>query len=227
MHLHHRHHDPRCAADLGPDELADPAARWAAFGEKVRGLAREFAGRDDWLGGGQRGPRGPHPEHGLRGPRGRFGRGGRFFDNGVLRLVVLALIVEQPRHGYEIIKEIEDKTGGAYAPSAGVIYPTLTLLEETGQIEVVSAEANKKLYAATEAGRATVEENRAVIDAVLARFAEAGADRRQERDPRLIRAVENLRLALRLRTEGGNLSADQVNDLAALLDDTARKIEQL
>lgn len=170
---------------------------------------------------------GDRPERPGFGHRGPHGRGGRFFDNGVLRLVVLALIAEQPRHGYEIIKEIEDRTAGAYAPSAGVIYPTLTLLEETGQIEVASAEGNKKLYAATDAGRATVEENRAAIDAVLARFAEAGADRRPERDPRLIRAVENLRLALRLKTHGGDLSPDRVDALAALLDDTARKIERI
>jgi len=195
--------------------------------------------RDDRRAAGGRGPfgrplwgeRGERPDrhgpgHGPGHRGGPFGRG-RFFDNGVLRLVVLALIVEQPRHGYEIIKEIEDRTGGAYAPSAGVIYPTLTLLEETGQIEVMSAEGNKKLYAATDAGRATVEENRTVIDAVLARFAEAGSDRRADRDPRLIRAVENLRLALRLKTDAAALTPSQIDALAELLDDTARKIEQI
>lgn len=183
--------------------------------------------------------------HGARGPFGRpfwgdrperpgfdhrggpRGRGGRFFDNGVLRLVVLALIVEQPRHGYEIIKEIEDRTGGAYAPSAGVIYPTLTLLEETGQIEVASAEGNKKLYAATDAGRATVEENRTAIDAVLARFAEAGSHTRPEHNPRLFRAVENMRLAMRLKMQSGTLTPAQIDALADLLDETARKIEQI
>lgn len=173
------------------------------------------------------GERGERPErHGPGHRGGPFGRG-RFFDNGVLRLVVLALIVEQPRHGYEIIKEIEERTGGAYAPSAGVIYPTLTLLEETGQIEVTNSEGNKKLYAATDSGRATVEENRAAIDAVLARFAEAGSDRRPERDPRLIRAVENMRLALHLKTQNGNLTPEQIDALAGLLDETARKIEQI
>lgn len=178
-------------------------------------------GRPFW---GERGERGDRHGPGHRG--GPFGRG-RFFDNGVLRLVVLALIAEQPRHGYEIIKEIEERTGGAYAPSAGVIYPTLTLLEETGQIEVASSEGNKKLYAATEAGRATVEENRAAIDAVLARFAEAGSDRRPDRDPRLIRAVENVRLALRLKTHSTTLTPEQIDALAELLDETARKIEQV
>ena len=190
---------------------------------------------DDRRAAGSRGPfgrplwgeRGERPDrHGPGHRGGPFGRG-RFFDNGVLRLVVLALIAEQPRHGYEIIKEIEERTGGAYAPSAGVIYPTLTLLEETGQIEVMSSEGNKKLYAATEVGRATVEENRAAIDAVLARFAEAGSDRRPERDPRLIRAVENMRLALRLKTQGATLAPEQIDALAELLDETARRIEQI
>lgn len=180
-------------------------------------------GRPLW---GERGDRSDRHGPGPGQRSGPFGRG-RFFDNGVLRLVVLALIAEQPRHGYEIIKEIEERTGGAYAPSAGVIYPTLTLLEETGQIEVMSSEGNKKLYAATEAGRATVEENRAAIDAVLARFAEAGSDRRPERDPRLIRAVENMRLALRLKTQSAALTPEQIDSLAELLDETARKIEQI
>ncbi len=191
--------------------------------------------RDDRRAAGSRGPfgrpfwgeRGDRPErHGPGQRGGPFGRG-RFFDNGMLRLVVLALIAEQPRHGYEIIKEIEDRTGGAYAPSPGVIYPTLTLLEETGQIEVMNSEGNKKLYAATDAGRATVEENRAAIDAVLARFAEAGADRRPEHNPRLFRAVENMRLAMRLKMQSAALTPEQIDALADLLDETARKIEQI
>ena len=182
-------------------------------------------GRPLWGERGER-PERHGPGHGPGHRGGPFGRG-RFFDNGVLRLVVLALIAEQPRHGYEIIKEIEDRTGGAYAPSAGVIYPTLTLLEETGQIQVASSEGNKKLYAATDAGRATVEENRAAIDAVLARFAEANSDRRHERDPRLFRAVENMRLAMRLKMQSAALTPEQINALAELLDETARKIEQI
>lgn len=190
---------------------------------------------DDQRAAGSRGPfgrplwgeRGERPErHGPGHRGGPFGRG-RFFDNGVLRLVVLALIAEQPRHGYEIIKEIEERTGGAYAPSAGVIYPTLTLLEETGQIEVANAEGNKKLYAVTDAGRATVEENRAAIDAVLARFAEAGSNVRPEHNPRLFRAVENMRLAMRLKMQSGTLTPEQIDALADLLDETARKIEQV
>ena len=93
---------------------------------------------------------------------GRRGRGGRFFDQGDLRLVILALLAEQPRHGYEIIKAIEERLGGAYAPSPGVVYPTLTWLEELGYAEVQSAQGNRKLYAITAEGRAFL-----LLDAAL------------------------------------------------------------
>jgi DNA-binding PadR family transcriptional regulator len=160
---------------------------------------------------------------GHHGPR----RGGRFFAQGGLRLVMLAMLAEQPRHGYEIIKAIEDRMGGAYVPSAGVVYPTLTLLEETGQIEVVQADGAKKLYAITEAGRATLAEQRAQVDAMMARMDEAGARRSGERDPRVVRAVENLRLALRLKLASPSLGEGETAALVALLDETAQRIEKL
>src|SRR6202163_1906689 len=80
--------------------------------------------------------------------RGRGGRG-RAFEYGKLRFVVLQLIGEKPSHGYEIIKAIEDKTGGAYAPSPGVVYPTLTLLEDLGYIAAGANDDNRKLYKIT------------------------------------------------------------------------------
>ena len=153
--------------------------------------------------------------------------GGRFFAQGGLRLVMLAMLAERPRHGYEIIKAIEDRMGGAYVPSAGVVYPTLTLLEETGQIEVAAADGAKKLYAITEAGRATLADNRAQVEAMMARMTEAGAARSGERDPRLVRAIENMRLALRLKLEGGGLDDTRIAALVALLDETASRIETL
>jgi len=82
----------------------------------------------------------------------RRGRGGgrwndRIFDHGDLRFVILQLIAESPKHGYEIIKAIEEKLGGSYSPSPGVIYPTLTLLEELGYARLEASEGNRKLYA--------------------------------------------------------------------------------
>ena len=109
------------------------------------------------------------------GPRG-WGRGGprgRVFDQGDLRFVVLQLIAERPRHGYEIIKAIEDQLGGAYSPSPGVVYPTLTFLEELGYVTVAPAEGGKKLYAITPEGEAFLAENAKTVGAINERMSEA------------------------------------------------------
>src|SRR3954471_15540195 len=124
-------------------------------------------------------------KEGGRHPRGRFARGefgfrgfgggrhharrgrrshGRIFDHGDLRFVILQLIADGPKHGYEIIKAIEDKLGGAYSPSPGVVYPTLTLLEELGYV-TVSAGDGKKLYTITAEGAAHLTANQATVDA--------------------------------------------------------------
>src|SRR6516162_5989546 len=132
----------------------------------------------------------PHPHRGRRHMRGGFGdrggrlgghrgvgRGGRLsrvFDHGDLRYVLLHLIAEKPRHGYEIIKAIEEQFGGLYSPSPGVIYPTLTLLEDLGYAQVVpdAGDGGKKICEITEQGRAFLAENRVTLDEVLARMAE-------------------------------------------------------
>ena len=89
---------------------------------------------------------------GLRGRMGRHGRSGRMFQHGDFRLLVLALIAEAPRHGYELIREIEARLGGAYAPSPGVVYPTLTMLEELGHVTSAVTEGTKRQYTITDAG---------------------------------------------------------------------------
>src|SRR6516165_7190001 len=98
---------------------------------------------------------------------------GRMLAQGDLRLIALALIAEQPRHGYEIIKVLEDKTAGWYSPSPGIVYPTLTYLEEAGYV-TAEVEGAKKRYAITDEGRAHLEENRDFVDAVLERLALIG-----------------------------------------------------
>src|SRR5690242_13738947 len=83
----------------------------------------------------------------------RGGRLGRMFDQGDLRYVLLQLITEKPRHGYELIKEIEEKFGGMYSPSPGIVYPNLSLLEELGYLRSeAAAEGTRKLYTITEEG---------------------------------------------------------------------------
>jgi DNA-binding PadR family transcriptional regulator len=167
----------------------------------------------------------PHPErdhdHGRR-----FGRGGRlarFLEHGDLRMLVLHLINEKPRHGYEIIKAIEDLAGGAYAPSPGVVYPTLTLLEELGQVESTT-EGSRKSFAISPAGATALAENQAAVNALLARI--ASAQPRTVAAP-VIRAMENLRTALRMKLEGCETSPELGRKVADALDAVARQIEDL
>jgi DNA-binding PadR family transcriptional regulator len=109
--------------------------------------------------------------HGMGG--GDIMRAGRMLATGDLRLIALALIAEQPRHGYEIIKLLEDKTAGWYSPSPGIVYPTLTFLEEAGYV-TGQTEGAKKLYTITEEGRAHLAGNRDFVDAVLERMSAVG-----------------------------------------------------
>src|ERR1700756_5735136 len=99
-----------------------------------------------------------HLRQGRHGPEGGFeGRGGRrrrLFESGEFRLVLLKLIEEQPRHGYDLIRELEARSGGAYAPSPGVVYPTTTLLLDMELVAEAAGEAGRKLFAITDAGRA-------------------------------------------------------------------------
>src|SRR6266480_2205784 len=101
---------------------------------------------------------------------GPFG-GGRMFDQGHLKFVILRLLAEKPRHGYEIIKEIEDRFGGAYAPSPGTVYPTLTMLEDLGYARARPEEGGKKIYEITDQGRKHLEEHSATVDDIFERIA--------------------------------------------------------
>jgi len=171
---------------------------------------------EDHYGAGRHGHYGRHRHgHGRHGGRGDMGSGdmmraGRMLAQGDLRLLALALIAEQPRHGYEIIKVLEDKTGGWYAPSPGVVYPTLTYLEEAGYV-TVQADGAKRLYTITAEGRAYLEENRDFVDALLERLQAVGEQAREYRSrdddkpkmPRLVRsALENLRDVTEERLKG-------------------------
>lgn len=176
---------------------------------------------------GEHGRDGPRLGQGWRGARGGRPGLGRFFAHGDLRLVILHLIAEKPRHGYEIIKAIEERVAGAYSPSPGVIYPTLTLLEELGYVTVSAAgEGGKKLHAITAQGQAFLEANRPALDALLFRMDEAGRTQGGGPAPQIIRAMENLKLALRLRLARGPLSAEQADAVAAALDAAATSIER-
>ena len=152
-------------------------------------------------------------QHGMGG--GDMMRAGRMLATGDLRLIALGLIAEQPRHGYEIIKVLEDKTAGWYSPSPGVVYPTLTFLEEAGYV-TGQTEGAKKLYTITAEGRAHLEENRDFVDAVLKKMAALGervtsmrrrfgrgddADEHPRASPLVRAAFDNLRTAAMRRIE--------------------------
>jgi DNA-binding PadR family transcriptional regulator len=96
------------------------------------------------------------------------------FDPGAMRYVVLQLIADKPRHGYEIIKEIEQRAGGGYAPSPGVIYPMLSMLLDLGHVSA-TLDGNKKLHEVTPEGLAFLEENREFVDVVMARLDRLGS----------------------------------------------------
>ena len=111
---------------------------------------------------------------------------------GDLRLIVLALTAEQPRHGYEVIKLIEEKTADWYSPSPGIVYPTLTYLEDVGYL-TVQTEGSKKLYTITDDGRAYLAQNREVADAILTRLARIGEKASRVRERRRDDETEALR----------------------------------
>ena len=107
--------------------------------------------------------------------RGGHGRGGRMFEQGDLKFVILRLLDEKPRHGYEIIKDLEERSGGRYAPSPGTVYPTLTLLEDMGYARANVEEGGKKVYVITDEGKAYLTEHKSTADDILERLAKVGA----------------------------------------------------
>jgi DNA-binding PadR family transcriptional regulator len=173
------------------------------------------------------GCRHPRPfgfHRGAEGGRGR-GRSGRFFDHGDLRFVVLKLIADKPSHGYELIKAVETAAAGAYSPSPGVIYPTLTLLEELGHVSGADAGGGRKLYTVTDQGLAFLTDNGAAVLGLFERMGQASA-RSAAFAPQIIRARENLKTALRLKLTGGPLTAEQQQAVAEALDAAANAIER-
>ncbi len=176
-------------------------------------------------------PHGRHQAHGGLGRRGRGERGAgggreaRLFEHGDLRLVISALLAEKPRYGYEIIKDLEDRVGGGYSPSPGVVYPTLTLLEELGHAAVSEERAGRKLYTLTPEGTAALDANRAAAAAVLARIDAGSAARRGPPAP-VVRALENLQVAVRLRLKGQEATPEQVRAIADAIDAAARRVEE-
>lgn len=181
------------------------------------GPHRHFSPPDDRSGSFHRG------RHG----HGRGGRhGGRLFDYGELRLLLLAIIADAPSHGYELIKTIEERFGGSYSPSPGVIYPTLSWLDDMGYAVIEPVEGGRKRYSITPEGKAFLAANRAAIDDLMARAGSKDRGGREGVPAPVVRAMENLKLAMRLRLRGGDLSEEAAEAIAAALDLAAKTVEK-
>lgn len=180
------------------------------------GLGGRGWGGPDWDEWGP-GPRGP----------GRRGRARRMFDSGELRLVLLKLIADQPRHGYDLIRAIEELTHGAYAPSPGVVYPTLTMLQDMGLIAEQESEGQRKAYAVTPEGQAHLDERDDEVRSLFDRLAGLGEDRRKAGGAPIKRAVGNLLAALWHRVTRDDVGEETLHEIAAILDEAARKIERM
>jgi DNA-binding PadR family transcriptional regulator len=168
-----------------------------------------------------------------RGPRfGRHWRGGyepregRLFDSGDLRFVILAMLAEKPRHGYEIIKALGERVGGDYSPSPGVVYPTLSMIEDMGYATAAQEQGGRKLYTLTPDGEAFLAENKPQVDAIFARFDGANSAQRGDLAP-VFRAMENLRMAVRMRVRHGEATKSAIQAIADALDAAAKAIERL
>lgn len=170
-------------------------------------------------------PEGRDGEGRMRGERhGRRG-GGRMFEHGALRWVLLSMIADKPSHGYELIKQIESRMGGTYAPSPGVIYPSLSLLEDMGAVSV-AAEGGKKRYAITDEGRRLLTENAEALAHIDMKMKALRG--RPDRPARIAQAIEALRTATHQRlTQEPPLTEVQVEAIADLLEAAAEKVRQV
>ncbi len=183
------------------------------FGGRGGPSDRSFGGEGGFQGGHRGGPRG--------------GRRRRLFDQAELQTILLALLAEQPRHGYDLIRAIEELTGGEYAPSPGIVYPALTFMEEQGLIAPAEAENTRKSYTLTPEGQQRVADDAEVIKALRARLASL-AEAREKADPAPVRrAMHSLKSALLDRLSQDGAGRETVLAIADIIDEATRKIERI
>lgn len=174
------------------------SGRWAAF-------ARAFA--DEFSDGGN----GPRPR------RRRFGAE-------ALKILLLHLLKQEPRHGYDLIKAIENLSAGLYSPSPGMIYPMLNMLADEGLISEVTGEEGRRRYAITDAGHAALDAADAQLKDALQRLADmARCSSTDDREP-LREAMHDLRTAVRERMREAEAHAERAEAIAAILREAAETI---
>jgi DNA-binding PadR family transcriptional regulator len=201
MHRHHGDGGPRWGAGYEESyECHGRRGRHGPFGPP----GDAFADWGDLQGGGRRG-------------------GGRMLGHGDLKLLLLALIEQQPRHGYELIRTIEEMFHGHYSPSPGAVYPTLTMLEELGYATVASEQGGRKLYAITDEGRSYLDANRAAVDAMTERTRHHARLIAKLALPMAVRkAMHQLKHAVLMR--GADWSKAEAQRVAAILERAATDI---
>jgi len=203
----------RMHGDCGPRGFDIPAAIFA-MGRGGRGWGWGGGGGEgwggDWGGGGGRG-------------RGRR----RVLDAGELRLVLLKLIADQSRHGYDLIRAVEEMTHGEYAPSPGVVYPSLTMLQDMGLIDEVKTEGSRKAFEITADGKDHLAEKEEEVDALFERLKDLGSDQRKAGGAPIKRSIANLLSALWHRATREDADEGTLHKIAAILDEAAQKVERL
>src|SRR6195952_1157008 len=195
------------------------------FGFPAAILAMGLGGRGRGHGGGWGRGWGDGAEWGGRGGGGRGRR--RVLDSSELRLVLLKLIADQSRHGYDLIRAVEEMTHGEYAPSPGVVYPSLTMLQDMGLIDEVKTEGARKAFEITVDGKDHLAEKEEEIDALFGRLKDLGSDQRKAGGAPIKRSIANLLSALWHRATREDADEGTLHKIAAILDEAAQKVERL
>ena len=157
---------------------------------------------------------------------GRRGSRKRLFESGQLAFIILDIIARSPSHGYDIIKLLEERFGGVYSPSPGVIYPTLALLEDQGYVSV-SSDGSKKLYTITSEGAAYLKENHDFVSALNRRLNILADRKGRSHYPELREAMHELKQAVLSRLESGPASARLAHQMEAIILRSAKEIKEL
>ncbi|ERK05635.1 MAG: PadR family transcriptional regulator [Pantoea sp.] len=148
----------------------------------------------------------------------------RMLDASDIRLLMLHFLAQSDAHGYELIKSVEELSKGEYSPSPGIIYPNLTLLEETDAIRVVDAQESRKAYTLNDSGRALLAENRENVDTIISRLTSLAILVNNRSIPAVEQAIHNIKFTLNHRLAQENISEDALNIVISALNEAAEKI---
>lgn len=225
-HDHHHHHAWKLAKLAKIGKIAAKSGFWGGrWDSGPFGPGGPFGPSGPFGPGGPFGPRGPWEPGDRRGP----GRG-RMFGRAKLRLLLLQLISQEPRHGYDLIKAMEELSGGHYSPSPGVVYPALSMLADEGLIAEQASDDQRRKFAITAAGEQTLADDADDVARAMEQLTGLAEGAERHRAPSIERAAMNLFTAVgqRMRDGAGEEGADELpHKIAEILDEAAQKIERL